>query len=108
MKGFTPESWFEFAKTTFELIDREMTEAENSDAIYELYPQLIVQFKFFQQIKGDGLFFSRPHGIDKQNEIFEMESKLKNKLVNIASKLDPTDEKVIFCLNEMKKAFEIN
>lgn len=107
MANYTADEWYALSKHLYEAISKDMEEALKSETSYQIYPNLVVEYEFFKLLRGDGFFYSRPTGIEQQAEIFSMENSLQEKLAKVAEKLDPNDEKVDFCLKEMKKSFDL-
>lgn len=106
-KTYTKETWFDMAKSLYDLIASETDNVASSD-LPTIYPKIIVMYEFFRLFRGEAFYSARPNGIGEyQDEIYKMEHFILEKLKKLNNKLDPADNNTTYQLDLMKKSFNI-
>lgn len=95
------------AEYLYELIDGELKRVESKEVdLVEVYPKLVICCEFFRYIRGEFFHSSRPHGLDCQKRMYQLEDKLSDRIQKLRKLLDTKDQRTIYFLNLGKKLFD--
>lgn len=103
------EEYVRLVKQTFELIISEFDYYQNpqkSDLLAQVYPNLVVLYEFFRQLRGEG-FENRPPAGENQHDFYNMENQIKLKLEKIRARLNPGDDRTQFYIKRMQDYFSL-
>lgn len=105
---YTSEEWADLLNHVYALLVREMEDASKSDSLEALYPSLVAGYEFFRRLRGEGFHAARPNDLgETQKEFYKMEDDLAKRLKELSQKLDPSDSKTKFYLDQAKKLFDV-
>ena len=95
------------AEYLYALIDNELKEVESKEAdLAEAYPKLVVCCEFFRYIRGEFFHSSRPHGLECQKIMYQLEDQLLDRIGKLRKRLDTRDQRTSYFLNLGKKLFD--
>ena len=97
----------DLAEHLYKLIDTELKRVESKEVdLVEAYPKLVVCCEFFSYIRGEFFHSSRPHGLECQKRMYQIEDQLSDRVDKLRKQLDIKDQRTSFFLNLEKKLFD--
>ncbi|HLD27070.1 MAG TPA: hypothetical protein VJB63_03890 [Patescibacteria group bacterium] len=95
------------AEYLYKLIDNELKKVESKEVdLAEIYPKLVVCCEFFRYIRGEFFQLSRPHGLECQKRMYQLEDQLSARISKLRKQLDIRDQRTSYFLNLGKKLFD--
>lgn len=101
--------YVKLVKQTYGLIIEEIDyylDPQKTGLLPQAYPNLVVLYEFFRQLRGEG-FENRPPAGENQHDFYRMENQIKLKLKEVRSRMDPGDESTQFYIKKMQGYFSL-
>lgn len=103
------EEYYQLVKKVYQLIIDELENSqmpEKEQFLHSTYPKLVIMYEFFRLLRGEAFVDVRPHTPEKQQEFYQMEGTLQNKIKEAASQIDFQKPEAKYQLDEAKKSFD--